>query len=84
MTSGSMPFDANSWVIHSNSPGTSAVPTAVCEMPARFAYLPTLGYVVPRATSANIGATDTVGQTATQMNAVAGTGRYNTRYSNCR
>jgi hypothetical protein len=47
LTSGAMPFDSNSWVVKSNSSGTSAVPTAMCQMPARFAYLPTLGYVVP-------------------------------------
>jgi hypothetical protein len=53
-------------------------------MPTRFAYLPSLGYAVPRISIPNVGATDTASDTATQINAIAGGGRYNTRYSNCR
>ncbi|MEO6815135.1 MAG: hypothetical protein ABI177_00410, partial [Edaphobacter sp.] len=59
------------------------VPSAVCEMPARFAYLPNLGYAVPRSATPNAGATDTVAETAALINQAAGSGRYNTRYSNC-
>jgi hypothetical protein len=84
LTSGSMPFDQNSWLLGSQTAGTTAVPSAVCEMPTRFAYLPSLGYAVPRIASPNLGATDTAAQTATLMNQIAGTGKYNTRYSNCR
>jgi hypothetical protein len=80
----SMPFDANTFILKSTESGSSAVPEAVCEMPARFTYLPSLNYAVPRIAAPNIGATDTAPQTATEMNLVAGTGRYNTRYSNCR
>ena len=83
-TATSIPFDAISWILGSNLASTTSVPSAVCEMPTRFAYLPNLGYAVPRIGQANVGATDTVSQTAKQMNAVAGTGRYNTRYSVCR
>jgi hypothetical protein len=80
----SMPFDANTFILTSAEAGGTAVPSAVCEMPARFTYLPSLGYAVPRVAAPNIGATDTAAQTATEMNLVAGTGRYNSRYSNCR
>jgi len=83
-TVGSIPFDANTWTLNSTVAGQQNVPTAVCQMPVRFAYLPSLGYVVPRTDSPNVGATDTAAQTATQMNAVAGNGRYHTRYSTCR
>jgi hypothetical protein len=82
-TAGSIPFDRNSWTLESDLAATQAVPSAVCEMPVRFAYLPNLGYAVPRTTTPGVGATDTVAETATLMNAVAGSGRYNTRYSNC-
>ena len=83
-TAAAIPFDSISWILGNNLASTMTVPSAVCEMPTRFAYLPNLGYAVPRIGQANVGATDTVAQTAKQMNAVAGTGRYNTRYSTCR
>jgi len=80
----SMPFDANTWILNSNTSGSMALPSAVCQMPVRFAYLPSLGYAVPRVSNPNVGATDTAAQTATQNNLVMSTGRMNTRYSNCR
>jgi hypothetical protein len=84
ITSASIPFDGITWTLNSGFPGQPNVPTAVCQMPVRFAYLPSLGYVVPRVDALNAGATDTAAQTATEMNAVAGNGRYHTRYSTCR
>jgi hypothetical protein len=84
MTASSMPFDVNTWILNSNTPGSMALPSAVCQMPTRFAYLPSLGYAVPRVSTPNVGATDTAAQTATQNNLVMSTGRINTRYSNCR
>lgn len=84
MTATSMPFDVNTWILNSNTPGSMALPSAVCQMPTRFAYLPSLGYAVPRVSTPNVGATDTAAQTATQNNLVMSTGRINTRYSNCR
>jgi hypothetical protein len=83
ITSSSIPFDAITWTLSSAVAGQQTIPTAVCQMPVRFAYLPSLGYVVPRTDTLNVGATDTAAQTATQMNAVAGNGRYHTRYSTC-
>ena len=83
LTTGSVPFDLNSWTLNSKMNSTQAVASAVCEMPDRFAYLPNLGYAVPRISTPDVGATDSVAETATLMNAVAGNGRYNTRYSNC-
>lgn len=80
----SMPFDANTYILNSTQAASTAVPSAVCEMPVRFTYLPSLSYAVPRMATPNIGATDTSAQTATEMNLVAGTGRYSSRYSNCR
>ncbi len=82
-TTGSIPFDRNSWTLGSDIPAVQAVPSAVCEMPARFAYLPNLGYAVPRTATPSVGATDTVAETADLINQAAGSGRYNTRYSNC-
>jgi hypothetical protein len=84
VTTSSMPFDANTWILKTTSAGSAGVPSPVCQMPARFAFLPSLGYAVPRIAAPNVGATDTAAQTATEMNLIAGTGRYNTRYSNCR
>jgi hypothetical protein len=84
MTATSVPFDVNTWVLNSNTPGSMSLPPAVCQMPTRFAYLPSLGYAVPRVSTPNVGATDTAAQTATQNNLVMSTGRINTRYSNCR
>ncbi|MEO6912201.1 MAG: hypothetical protein ABI158_14895, partial [Edaphobacter sp.] len=82
-TTGSIPFDRNSWVLGSKVAGTQAVPSAVCEMPTRFAYLPNLGYAVPRVALPDVGATDSIVETAMSMNQVAGSGRHNTHYSNC-
>jgi hypothetical protein len=84
ITATSMPFDVNTWILNSNTPGSMALPSAVCQMPTRFAYLPSLGYAVPRVSTPNVGATDTAAQTATQNNLVMSTGRINTRYLNCR
>lgn len=84
ITASSMPFDVNTWILNSNTPGSMALPSAVCQMPTRFAYLPSLGYAVPRVSTPNVGATDTAAQTATQNNLVMSTGRINTRYLNCR
>jgi hypothetical protein len=83
VTTGSMPFDRTSWTLGSDIPAVQAVPSAVCEMPTRFAYLPNLGYAVPRTATPSVGATDTVAETADLINLAAGSGRYNTRYSNC-
>jgi hypothetical protein len=83
-TAASMPFDANTWILASNNAGSTALPSAVCQMPTRYAYLPSLGYAVPRVSTPNVGATDTAAQTATQNNLVMTTGRNNTRYLNCR
>jgi hypothetical protein len=83
-TASTLPFDVNTFILNSTQTAGTAVPSAVCEMPARFAFLPSLGYAVPRIASPNMGATDTAAETATEMNLVAGTGRYSTRSSNCR
>lgn len=82
-TASSIPFDRTSWTLGSDLTAVQAVPSAVCEMPTRFAYLPNLGYAVPRSATPNVGAADTVAETADLINQAAGSGRYNTRYSNC-
>ncbi|HEV2710973.1 MAG TPA: Ig-like domain repeat protein [Edaphobacter sp.] len=82
-TMGSIPFDSNSLTLASPIAASQSVPSAVCEMPTRFAYLINLGYAVPRIATPNVGATDTVAETADLINQTAGSGRYNTRYSNC-
>jgi hypothetical protein len=83
-TASSIPFDPTSWVLHSDVPGGLAVPEAVCEMPARFAYLPNLGYAISRIASANVGATDTAPEMGSEMTSIRGVSRYNSHYSNCR
>jgi hypothetical protein len=82
-TVSAIPFDKTSWTLSSDIPAVQSVPSAVCEMPTRFAYLPNLGYAVPRVATPSAGATDTVSETAGLINQTAGSGRYNTRYSNC-
>jgi hypothetical protein len=84
LTSGSIPFNQTNWMLNGKIDGTRSFPPAVCQMPDRFAYLPTLGRAVPRAETPSVGATDTVSETAALMRQVAGGGRYNTRYSTCR
>ena len=78
------PFDSTTWILNSNSAGSAEIPTAMCEMPVRFAFLPSLGYAVPRIGAANVGATDTVAETASMMTSIAGSAGYNTHYANCR
>jgi len=80
---GSIPFVSSSWALVRPIAASQSVPSAVCEMPTRFAYLVNLGYAVPRIATPNVGATDTVAETADLINQTAGSGRYNTRYSNC-
>ncbi|MCU1222817.1 MAG: hypothetical protein JWQ42_910 [Edaphobacter sp.] len=85
VTATSIPYDPNTWALKANMAGATAVPSAVCQMPTRFAFLPSLGYAVPRLAAPNVGATDTVAQTTTMMNLPVGTVTYNTRStSSCR
>ena len=83
-TTSTIPFDKLSMVLTSSASGTATLPSAICEMPTRFAYLPSISYAVPRTASLSMGATDTAAQTASMMSSVGGTRRTNTRYSNCR
>ena len=83
-TLASVPFDRVSWILGTVKAGSSNLPAEVCEMPTRFAYLPTLGYAVARTASPNIGATDTTTQTAAVLNQEIGARRTSTRYSTCR
>ena len=83
-TIASVPFDRVSWILGTVKAGSSNLPAEVCEMPTRFAYLPTLGYAVARTASPNIGATATTTQTAAILNQEIGARRTNTRYSTCR
>jgi hypothetical protein len=84
ITVSAMPFDPTSWVLNSDVAGSALVPIGVCEMPARFAYLPNLGYAVARISTPNVGATDTSSEMGTQMTSIRGVSRFNTHYSNCR
>jgi len=67
----SLPVDKVSWILTTPTPRGAGLPHAVCEMPTRFTYLPSLGYAVPRSV-ANLGATDTASQTAASISLVAG------------
>jgi hypothetical protein len=79
-----IPFDPTSWVLSADVAGGATVPSAVCQMPARFAYLPNLGFAVSRISTPNVGATDTSAEMGTQMTSIRGVSRFNTHYSNCR
>ena len=59
----SVPFRRISWTLRAPEPAMSTVPSGICDMPTRFAYLPDRGYAVPRIASPNVGATDTTTQT---------------------
>jgi hypothetical protein len=83
-TTSTMPFNSTTWILNKDVAGSTAVPSAVCEMPVRFSYLPNLGYAVPRITNPNMGATDTVSEISSTMTTVGGNKHYNTRNSNCR
>jgi len=72
-TVSSLPFEKTSWTLANASPETTNVPSEVCSMPTRFAYLPSLGYAIARPAPPNIGATDTSAQTAAVINLVGGT-----------
>lgn len=80
----SVPFDTNSFALSSPQPGAATLPSAICEMPTRFAYLPNLGYAVPRNPVVNMGALDTTSQIGSVINSVSALRRYNTRSSTCR
>ena len=66
-TATTMPFSGTTWLLSLAEPGTTAIPAAIGQMPTRFAYLPALGYAVPRVTNPNVGAEDTATQTAAQL-----------------
>jgi hypothetical protein len=84
ITTSTIPFDPTSWVLSADVAGGATVPSAVCQMPARFAYLPNLGFAVARISTPNVGATDTSAEMGTQMTSIRGVSRFNTHYSNCR
>lgn len=80
----SIPFDSTSWMLKNSAPATTNVPAAVCEMPVRFAYLPSLGFAVARTAVPNIGATDTSAQVSAILNPPAGNRRTLAKPSSCR
>ncbi len=84
VTTSTIPFDPTSWVLKSSEVAGLLVPSSMCEMPVRFSYLPDVGYVVPRTSLLNLGATDTTQQAAAEMTSLTGTSQYNSRFSNCR
>ena len=84
VTTSTIPFDQLSMILTQQVSGTSTLPSAICEMPTRFAYIPTISYAVPRTAALNIGANDTPAQTASMLSSIGGNRRTNTRYSNCR
>ncbi len=83
LTTAAMPFDRNTWMLNSPVLNQAAMPMAACEMPARFAYLPSLGFAVPRAATLNVGATDTAAQTSTAMLTGPTAKKTLTRFSIC-
>ena len=82
-TTSTIPFNKTTWALTSDIPGDQVVPSAVCEMPTRFAYLPSLNYAVPRLKVPNVGATDTSQEMAAAMTTIVGASQYNSRYANC-
>ncbi len=84
VTTTSIPFDPMSGALITDVPGSTLLPSAVCEMPSRFSYLPNLGYAVARIANPNVGAMDTIKEISAEMTSIGGASQYNTRYSNCR
>lgn len=74
-TSPTNPVDKISWTLATPTVANATLPRAVCQMPTRFTYLPTLGYAIPRSASTNLGATDTASQTAASLSPVPGAPR---------
>ncbi len=83
-TVSTIPFNSLSWTLLSDIAGTQVTPSAVCQMPTRFSYMPSLGYAVTRIQNADIGAADTVAEVAAQMTTLVGAQQYNSHYGNCR
>ena len=82
-TFSSVPFNRALWTLDVSEPASATLPTAMCEMPTRFAYLPALGFAVPRIASPNVGAADTTPQTAAILRAGAQANRNNTQSPTC-
>jgi hypothetical protein len=83
-TTSTIPFNTVSWALASDVPGNQAVPSAVCELPTRFSYMPNIGYAVVRMTNPNAGAADTVAEASSMMTTLTGPQQFNTHYQNCR
>ena len=61
-----IPFDSVTWELTGDVSGSQTLPSALCQMPTRFSYLPSLGYAVPRIANPNAGAADTPAEVAAQ------------------
>ncbi len=85
LTVSSMPFDGRTWLLGNPVAAVNTIPTAMCELPTRFAYLPELSYIVPRSDHLNLGATDTAAQTAELLGKPIGSapGRTSIHHSAC-
>ncbi len=64
LTVSEAPVSLPSLMLGTDEPATAEVPSAMCALPTRWAYLPTSGMVLPRAGARNLGALDTLGETA--------------------
>ncbi len=64
LTVSSAPVSLPNLLLGSDVSAVTAVPSAMCAMPVRWAYLPDSGLVVPRAGARNLGALDTASETA--------------------
>jgi hypothetical protein len=79
-----IPFDSVTWELTGDVSGSQTLPSALCQMPTRFSYLPSLGYAVPRIANPNAGAADTPAEVAAQTVGGGGAPQFNTHYANCR
>lgn len=83
-TTSSIPFEKVSLLLNTADPGTSTMPAQTCEMPTRFTYLPLLGYALPRVTTPNIGATDTIAQVSSSISLIGSGGHLTVPSANCK
>lgn len=78
LTTSTQTFDPTAFLLRVAEPAGDTLPSAICAMPTRFAYLPTLNFAVPRISAPNLGAADTIQQTISVIPSLGGSSRVST------
>ena len=69
LTVSAAPVSLPNLLLANDVPAGTAMPSAMCAMPVRWAYLPGSGIVIPRAGARNLGALDTLAETTALLQA---------------